>query len=170
MGGNNPCIACTKPYKIHTSSFAWIVTPTFNANRMWLAQFVCAPQFFKTPSGLCGHFVLCFYSSSERLLWTDRHKASTYTQGNTNKIMAHRHPCLECDSNPGPQHSTSSTTVIVFPHLVKKLNSTVSVRERVIPTEPTFADTGLTRGQRDGSLRPYSRISRQERAAFGTSS
>jgi hypothetical protein len=24
---------------------------------MWLAQFVCAPQFFKTPSGLCGHTV-----------------------------------------------------------------------------------------------------------------
>jgi hypothetical protein len=21
------------------------------ANRMWLAQFICAPQFFKTPSG-----------------------------------------------------------------------------------------------------------------------
>jgi hypothetical protein len=27
-------------------------------NRMWLAQFVCAPQFFKSPSGLCGHTVL----------------------------------------------------------------------------------------------------------------
>jgi hypothetical protein len=27
------------------------------ANRIWLAQFVCAPQFFKTPSGLCGHTV-----------------------------------------------------------------------------------------------------------------
>jgi hypothetical protein len=25
---------------------------------MWLAQFVCAPQFLKTPSGLCGHTVL----------------------------------------------------------------------------------------------------------------
>jgi hypothetical protein len=24
---------------------------------MWLTQFVCAPQFFKTPSGLCGHTV-----------------------------------------------------------------------------------------------------------------
>jgi hypothetical protein len=23
-----------------------------------LAQFVCAPQFFKTPSGLCGHTVI----------------------------------------------------------------------------------------------------------------
>jgi hypothetical protein len=22
---------------------------------MWLAQFVCAPQFFKTPKRLCGH-------------------------------------------------------------------------------------------------------------------
>jgi hypothetical protein len=25
---------------------------------MWLAQFFCAPQFFKTPSGLCGQTVL----------------------------------------------------------------------------------------------------------------
>jgi hypothetical protein len=25
---------------------------------MWLAQFVCAPQFFKTPTGLCGHTVM----------------------------------------------------------------------------------------------------------------
>jgi hypothetical protein len=24
---------------------------------MWLAQFVCGPQFFKTPKGLCGHIV-----------------------------------------------------------------------------------------------------------------
>jgi hypothetical protein len=24
---------------------------------MWLAQFVCAPQFFKTRKGLCGHTV-----------------------------------------------------------------------------------------------------------------
>jgi hypothetical protein len=32
---------------------------------MWLAQFVCAPQFFKTPSGLCGHavyFSIMFHS------------------------------------------------------------------------------------------------------------
>jgi hypothetical protein len=26
-------------------------------NRMWLAQFVCKPQFFETPKGLCGHTV-----------------------------------------------------------------------------------------------------------------
>jgi hypothetical protein len=25
---------------------------------MWLAQFVCAAQFFKTPKGICGHTVL----------------------------------------------------------------------------------------------------------------
>jgi hypothetical protein len=37
------------------------------ANRMWLAQFVCAPQFFKTPSGLCGHTVF-----SKHILLTDR--------------------------------------------------------------------------------------------------
>jgi hypothetical protein len=28
---------------------------------MWLAQFVCAPQFFKTLSGLCGHTVHTHY-------------------------------------------------------------------------------------------------------------
>jgi hypothetical protein len=27
---------------------------------MWLTQFLCAPQFFKTPSGLCGHTVQFF--------------------------------------------------------------------------------------------------------------
>jgi hypothetical protein len=32
------------------------------ANRMWLAQFVFAPQFFRTPSGLCGHTV-CLLAS-----------------------------------------------------------------------------------------------------------
>jgi hypothetical protein len=31
-------------------------------NRMWLAQFVCVPQFFKTPSRLCGHTVYCWVS------------------------------------------------------------------------------------------------------------
>jgi hypothetical protein len=25
---------------------------------MWLAQFVCTPQFFKTPNEFCGHTVL----------------------------------------------------------------------------------------------------------------
>jgi hypothetical protein len=30
---------------------------------MWLAQFVCAPQFFKTPKGLRGHTV---YRREER--------------------------------------------------------------------------------------------------------
>jgi hypothetical protein len=29
---------------------------------MYLAQFVCAPQFFKTPTGLCGHTVHLSYS------------------------------------------------------------------------------------------------------------
>jgi hypothetical protein len=27
---------------------------------MWLAQFVCTPQFFKTPKGLCGHTVFLY--------------------------------------------------------------------------------------------------------------
>jgi hypothetical protein len=29
---------------------------------MWLAQFVCAPQFFKAPKGLCGHTVFWYNS------------------------------------------------------------------------------------------------------------
>jgi hypothetical protein len=35
-----------------------------------------------------------------------RRKAATYTQNNTNRINAHRHPCLEWDSNPRFQHSS----------------------------------------------------------------
>jgi hypothetical protein len=35
---------------------------------------------------------------------------------------------------------------------------------------PTFADRGVPRGQRDGSLRPYSRFSRQEPLLFLPSS
>jgi hypothetical protein len=27
---------------------------------IWLAQFICAPQFFKTPKGLCGYTVFFF--------------------------------------------------------------------------------------------------------------
>jgi hypothetical protein len=33
---------------------------------MWLAQFVCAPQFFKTPKGLSGHR----WNSRDRILDT----------------------------------------------------------------------------------------------------
>jgi hypothetical protein len=32
--------------------------------RMWLTQFVCAPQFFKTPSGHCGHCIINNISKS----------------------------------------------------------------------------------------------------------
>jgi hypothetical protein len=38
---------------------------------MWLAQFVCAPQFFKTPKGLCGHTVY------NVVFWMNRTKSST---------------------------------------------------------------------------------------------
>jgi hypothetical protein len=34
------------------------------------------------------------------------HKASTYTQDNTNRINAYRHSCLKWDLNPWPQHSS----------------------------------------------------------------
>jgi hypothetical protein len=33
-------------------------------------------------------------------------KAATYTQNNTNRINAHRHPCLEWDSNLRSQYSS----------------------------------------------------------------
>jgi hypothetical protein len=35
---------------------------------MWLAQFVCAPQFFKTPKGLCEHTVFRFEFQRELLV------------------------------------------------------------------------------------------------------
>jgi hypothetical protein len=56
-----------------------------------------------------------------------------------------------------------------------KLNSMVWVRERTIPTErqpiageviANFCGKRVPRGQRDGSLRPYSLISRQEPLLF----
>jgi hypothetical protein len=31
---------------------------------MWLAQFIGAPQFFKTPKGLCGHTVFALKCAS----------------------------------------------------------------------------------------------------------
>jgi hypothetical protein len=57
----------------------------------------------------------------------------------------------------------------------KKTNSMVWVRERTIPTErpplvgeviANFCGWRVPRGQRDGSLRPYSRFSRQEPLLF----
>jgi hypothetical protein len=58
---------------------------------------------------------------------------------------------------------------------IKKLNSMVWVRERTIPTErpplvgeviADFCGQRVTRGQHDGSLRTYSRFSRQEPLLF----
>jgi hypothetical protein len=40
------------------------------ANHMWLAQFVCMPQFFKTPSGLCGHYIYFFTSFNSKFCHT----------------------------------------------------------------------------------------------------
>jgi hypothetical protein len=57
----------------------------------------------------------------------------------------------------------------------QKKNSMVWVRERTIPTErpplvgevtASFCGWRVPRGQRDGSLRPYSRFSRQEPLLF----
>jgi hypothetical protein len=36
-----------------------------------------------------------------------RRKAATYTQNNTNRINAHRYPCLEWDSIPRPKYFIS---------------------------------------------------------------
>jgi hypothetical protein len=56
-------------------------------------------------------------------------------------------------------------------YAIRKKNSMVRVHERTIPTEPpplvgeviaNFCGWRVPRGQRDGSLRPYSRFSRQE--------
>jgi hypothetical protein len=56
-----------------------------------------------------------------------------------------------------------------------KTNSMVSVHERTLPTErpplvgevtANFCGQSVPRGQRDGSLRPYYRFSRQEPLLF----
>jgi hypothetical protein len=46
---------------------------------------------------------VCMYVSVEVFFYS---KAATYTQNNTNRINAHRHPCLEWDSNPRSQRSS----------------------------------------------------------------
>jgi hypothetical protein len=62
---------------------------------------------------------------------------------------------------------------------IKKLNSVAWVRERTTPTEQpplvgeistNFCGQSVPRGQRDGSLRPYSRFSRPEPLHFLSSS
>jgi hypothetical protein len=51
-------IAYTHPGLLRSVKKTSTVSLWSAANRMWLAQFVCAPQFFKTRKGLCGHTVL----------------------------------------------------------------------------------------------------------------
>jgi hypothetical protein len=54
---------CMRNVKMAASAICWRQKKTSRvllwsaANRLWLAQFVCPPQFFKTPKGLCGHIV-----------------------------------------------------------------------------------------------------------------
>jgi hypothetical protein len=57
--------------------------------------------------GLGRFFSFLIYTQSAGLLGrgSARRKAATYTQNNTNRIRAHRHPCLEWDSNPQSQCS-----------------------------------------------------------------
>jgi hypothetical protein len=71
------------------------------------------------------------------------------------------------------QISGFNVSLIVSPY------SVVLVRERTIPIErpplvgevsATFADKGVTRHHRDGSIRPYCRISRPEPLVFLSSS
>jgi hypothetical protein len=64
---------------------------------------------------------------------------------------------------------------LLCPRYTQQTNSMVWVRERTIPTEwpplvgeviANFCGWRMPRGQRDGSLRPYSRFSRQEPLLF----
>jgi hypothetical protein len=84
------------------------------------------------------------------------------------------------------QACTHFTSVHIFPDTriakapyYEKLNSVASVRERTIPAERSpligevsanFCTQRVSRGQRDGSFRPYSRFSRQEPLLFLSSS
>jgi hypothetical protein len=72
-------------------------------------------------------------------------------------------------------HSLVSHEIIRRHKKLKKLNSMFWVRERTIPTErpplvgeviANFCGKRVPRGRRDGYLRPYSRISRQETLLF----
>jgi hypothetical protein len=53
-------------------------------------------------------FSFLFLCTVGRTPWrgSARHKASIYTQNNTNRINAYRHPRLEWDSKPRPQCSS----------------------------------------------------------------
>jgi hypothetical protein len=85
-----------------------------------------------------------------------------------------RHSDTEDTSdNKNPTYSVSKVSHNPFPK--KKKNSMVGVRERTIPTErrplvdeviANFCGQRVPCGQRDGSLRPYSRFSRQEPLLF----
>jgi hypothetical protein len=75
--------------------------------------------------------------------------------------------------------SQSAASCVTSLYERSKLNSMVWVRERTIPTErpplvgevsTNFWGSRVPRGQRDGSLRPYSRISRPEPLLFVPSS
>jgi hypothetical protein len=72
-----------------------------------------ALQPFVRPSHL--QFRNLFYTQYDSLdEWSARRKAATYTQDNTNRINAHRHPYLEWDSNWRSQRSSERRPCLLF--------------------------------------------------------
>jgi hypothetical protein len=70
---------------------------------MWLAQFVCAPQFFKTPKGLCGHTVFIWNISIISVQWLLGHlvlsrvyEACLYAGGQQFKTPFMKYGKLNC--------------------------------------------------------------------------
>jgi hypothetical protein len=99
-------------------------------NRMWLAKFVCAPQFFKTPKGLSGHTV-CYTQSLETLQQTHlpveplAYKVYAETDYYCWLVLADtlvvRHR-LQKKKNP-----TAISTTILHPHLTDKVTCRFSI-------------------------------------------
>jgi hypothetical protein len=61
-GVSEECVETTR------ASFVRSPSKSTRPNRMWLAQFICAPQCFKTPSGLCGHTVYGWINNANHIL------------------------------------------------------------------------------------------------------
>jgi hypothetical protein len=94
------------------------------ANLMWLAQFDCAPQFFKTPKGLCGHTV---YSSIILPSLTGPCKGSFYSSDiSTETLYAFLfsmhaiYPaviiCLDCQPVCREEHDIRNSLLCSFIH------------------------------------------------------
>jgi hypothetical protein len=99
----------------------------------------------------------------------------TSTEGRLTKGL-----CLTLPHEVSNRNSAKHSNVKLIPLKATKItNSMAVVRERTIPTERpplvieisvNFSEQRASRGQRDGSLRPYSRFSRPELLLFLPSS